>query len=69
MKYTIEQKSFARNKEWMKVNSNKLSLSFKHEKSTEDKWIWKENLYEANTEDLRKVLKLIDRRIYNNEQL
>lgn len=69
MKYTIKQKNFTRNREWEKVNSDKLALSFRHEKSTENNWVWKENLYEASPEDLRKVLKLIDKRIYNIEQL
>lgn len=69
MKYTVEQKNFTRNREWEKVNSDKLALSFRHEKSTENNWVWKENLYEASPEDLRKVLKLIDKRIYNIEQL
>lgn len=68
MKYTIEQKNFIRNKEWVKINTNNLSLSFKHEKSTENNWIWKEKFYEASPEDLRKVLKLIERKIYSNEQ-
>lgn len=67
MKYTIEQKNFTRNKEWTKINSDKLSLSFRHEKSTENNWIWKEKFYETSPEDLRKVLKLIERKIYNNE--
>lgn len=49
-------------------NANNLSLSFKHEKSTENNWIWKEKFYEASPEDLRKVLKLIERKIYSNEQ-
>lgn len=68
MKYTTEQKNFIRNKEWVKINTNNLSLSFKHEKSTENNWIWKEKFYEASPEDLRKVLKLIERKIYSNEQ-
>lgn len=68
MKYTTEQKNFIRNKEWIKINTNNLSLSFKHEKSTENNWIWKEKFYEASPEDLRKVLKLIERKIYSNEQ-
>lgn len=55
-------------KEWVKINTNNLSLSFKYEKSTENNWIWKEKFYEASPEDLRKVLKLIERKIYSNEQ-
>ena len=56
-------------KEWVKINTNNLSLSFKYEKSTENNWIWKEKFYEASPEDLRKVLKLIERKIYSNEQV
>lgn len=67
MKYTLGQKNFTRRKEWLRVNSDKLSLSYKHKNSTENNWVWKESLYEASPEKLRKVLKLIERKIYSNE--
>ena len=65
MEYTVGQRLFSRHKQWEEAHKVKECLFLKSPNSPEGDWKWNRMLYDVEPDYLRKVLKVIERKIYN----